>query len=222
MAATTLSRQPIPYQVPPTARRIEWFNHSGSQNSCLAVRIPYRQVPCGRRTLFVEEAAMNTNTDRMRQVSWEDPLVTARGAAGLTGYAFLKAILEGTIPPAPIQATLGFDLIAVEEGLVRFCAVPAEHLYNPMNGVHGGVACTLLDSAMGSAVMTTLDAKTGYSTLDLAVHLTRPISAKTGPIVAEGRVVHRGGRIATAEGRLTDGDGRLLAHATTTCILLER
>jgi uncharacterized protein (TIGR00369 family) len=165
---------------------------------------------------------MSENNDRTRHVTWTDPLATARGAAGRTGLAFLRAILDGTIPPAPIQATMGFDLIAAEEGVARFRAMPAEHLYNPMNGVHGGVACTLLDSAMGSAVMTTLDEKTGYSTLDLTVHLTRPISAKTGPIVAEGRVVHRGSRIATAEGRLTDGEGRLLAHATTTCILMER
>jgi uncharacterized protein (TIGR00369 family) len=136
--------------------------------------------------------------------------------------AFLKAIIEGAIPPAPIQATLGFDLIFAEEGLARFRLAPGEHLYNPMNGVHGGVACTLLDSAMGSAVMTTLDEKTGYSTADIIVHLTRPISVKTGPIVAEGRVVHRGSRVATAEGRLTDQEGRLLAHATATCVLTER
>ena len=73
-----------------------------------------------------------------------------------------------------------------------------------ISGIHFGVVCTLLDSAMGSAVMSTLDAKTGYSTVDLSVHLTRAISAKTGSIVAEGRVLHRGGRIVTAEGRLTD------------------
>jgi uncharacterized protein (TIGR00369 family) len=164
---------------------------------------------------------MDTTIERTRHVTWQDPLATARGAAGRTGLAFLKAILEGSIPPAPIQATLGFDLIAAEEGLARFRMMPGEHLYNPMNGVHGGIACTLLDSAMGSAVMTTLDEKTGYSTVDIIVHLTRPISTTTGPIVAEGRVVHRGSRVATAEGRLT-ADGRLVAHATTTCILIDR
>jgi uncharacterized protein (TIGR00369 family) len=162
------------------------------------------------------------STDRARTVTWQDPLSTARGASGRTGIAFLRAILDGAIPPAPIQATLGFDLIAAEEGVARFRLLPGEHLYNPMNGVHGGVACTLLDSAMGSAVMTTLDEKTGYTTADLTVHLTRAISAKTGPIVAEGRVVHRGSRVATAEGRLTDGEGRLLAHGTTTCLLIDR
>jgi uncharacterized protein (TIGR00369 family) len=165
---------------------------------------------------------METTTERARHVTWQDPLATARGAEGRTGLAFLQAILDGSIPPAPIQATLGFELIGAEKGLARFRLLPAEYLYNPMNGVHGGVACTLLDSAMGSAVMSTLDEKTGYSTVDIIVHLTRPISTKTGPIVAEGRVVHRGSRIATCEGRLTDGDGHLLAHATATCMLMER
>jgi uncharacterized protein (TIGR00369 family) len=161
-------------------------------------------------------------TERRRSVTWNDPMLTATGASGRTGLQFLRAILEGQLPPAPIQATLGFELVAAEEGLVRFELTPGEHLYNPMGGVHGGVACTLLDSAMGSAVMSTLDAKTGYTTADLTVHLTRGISVKTGPILAEGRVLHRGSRVATAEGRLTDREGRLLAHATITSLLLER
>jgi uncharacterized protein (TIGR00369 family) len=149
-------------------------------------------------------------------------MTTANGAKGRTGMAFLRAILDGTIPPAPIQATLGFDLIAVEEGLAKFRCVPGEHLYNPMGAVHGGVACTLLDSAMGSAVMTALDEKSGYTTADLNVHLTRAITQSSGPLVAEGRVLHRGSRIITAEGRLSDQSGRLLAHSTTTCLVLER
>jgi uncharacterized protein (TIGR00369 family) len=149
-------------------------------------------------------------------------MATARGAEGRTGLALLRAIIDGTVPPAPIQATLGFDLVAADDGLVRFQMVPGEQHYNPMNGVHGGVACVLLDSAMSSAVMSTLDEKTAYTTADIMVHLTRPMSAGTGLVTAEGRVVHRGNRVATAEGRLTDGEGRLLAHATTTCVLLER
>jgi uncharacterized protein (TIGR00369 family) len=98
---------------------------------------------------------------------------------------------------------------------------PGEHLYNPMSAVHGGVACVLLDSAMGSAAMTTLDGQRGYTTVDLTVHLTRAIRADTGPITAEGRVLHRGGRVITTEGKLTDAQGRLLAHATGACLVLE-
>ena len=106
--------------------------------------------------------------------------------------------------------------------MARFVGQPAESQYNPMGQVHGGWACTLLDSAMGSAVMTTCDCETGYTTTQLAVYLTGAIDAATGPVTAEGRVVHRGRRIATAEARLTDARGRLLAHATTSCLLMPR
>jgi uncharacterized protein (TIGR00369 family) len=159
---------------------------------------------------------------RTRKVTWADPSATAAGVRNRTGLEFLAAIVNGAVPAAPIQATLGFELVAVEPGMARFRLVPGEHHFNPMNSVHGGVACTLLDSAMSSAVMTTLDERTGYSTADLTVHLTRPIHLDTGIVTAEGRVLHRGKRVATAEGRLTDVDGRLLAHATTTCVLMER
>jgi uncharacterized protein (TIGR00369 family) len=162
------------------------------------------------------------DAERTRSTSWDDPAAIARAATGRTGVALLRAILDGAVPPAPIQATLGFDLVAVEEGVVRFRGRPGEHLYNPMGTVHGGVAATLLDSAMGSAVMTTLDEKSSYATVDLVVHLTRPITAASGRLLAEGRVLHRGARIATAEGRLTDAEGRLLAHATTTCLVSGR
>jgi hypothetical protein len=81
------------------------------------------------------------STERARTVTWTDPLSIARGASGRTGIAFLRAILDGTLSPAPIQATLGFDLVAIDEGAARFRLVPGEHLYNPMGGVHGGETC---------------------------------------------------------------------------------
>jgi uncharacterized protein (TIGR00369 family) len=161
-------------------------------------------------------------TARTRTFEWTDPDLCVRGAAGRTGLAFLRAMLDGHVPPAPIQSTLRFDLIAAEDGLARFRATPDESLYNPMASVHGGVAATLLDSAMGAAVLSTLDEKSGYTTADLSVHLTRAITARSGAIVAEGRVLHRGSRVVTAEGRLTDAEGRLLAHGTASCLVLPR
>jgi len=160
--------------------------------------------------------------ERVHTFRWEDPALIAARADGLTGYEFLRGILEGTIPQAPILFALGVALSVVEKGRVCFRGTPREFMYNPMNGVHGGIACLVLDSAMGSAVMTTLDDRTAYTTIDLSVHLTRPITVRTGPFTAEGKVVTRGTRIATAEGRLVDEQDRLLAHATTTCLLLER
>ena len=161
-------------------------------------------------------------TNRERTIQWSDPLLTVRAAEGRTGLELLRAIVEGTVPQAPISAVLDFKLVHAEEGTVRFEGVPSESLCNPMGQVHGGFACTLLDSAMSSAVMTTLDARTMYTTVQLTVHLTRAISADIGTVVAEGRIMHRGRRMATAEGSLRDRDGALLAHGTTTCMLMER
>ncbi|MCA9676667.1 MAG: PaaI family thioesterase [Kofleriaceae bacterium] len=165
---------------------------------------------------------MSEASPRTRTVSWQDPAIAIAGVDGRTGLAFLRAIVAGDLPQAPISATLDFALVAADDGAVRFAGTPGESQYNPMGTVHGGWAATLLDSAMGAAVMSTLDATQAYTTAQLSVHLVRPITAATGEVVAEGRVVNRGSRLATAEATLEDGAGRLLAHGTTTCAIVPR
>lgn len=123
------------------------------------------------------------------------------------------------LPTAPIAELVGFDLVELGEGRASFAMDPAERHYNPLGTVHGGIAATLLDSAMGCAVHTTLEANETYTTLELKVNFVRAITEATGRVVAEGAVIHRGRRIATADARLTDEEGRLLAHATCTCLL---
>jgi uncharacterized protein (TIGR00369 family) len=157
-----------------------------------------------------------------RSFDFDEPGVTAAAALAKPGIEFLNDIIAGKVPAAPLQATLGFELVEVSDGFARFQLVPGEHLYGPTNAVHGGVAATLLDSAMGTAVMTTLDAATAYTTATLTVHLTRAITSRTVKVTAEGWVVHRGSRMVTAEGRLNDKQGRLLAHGSATCALVER
>ena len=138
------------------------------------------------------------------------------------GLEFIQAIFGGKLPPPPITATIEFTGAEVEQGRVVFTGDPKEFLYNPIGTVHGGYAMTLLDSAMGCAVHTTLAAGERYTTLDLNVNFVRPITAETGRVSCEGRIVHRGGTIATAEGRLTAvSSGKLLAHATTTCLVIK-
>jgi uncharacterized protein (TIGR00369 family) len=159
---------------------------------------------------------------RTRTIDFQDPSLTASGALGKTGIEFLRDIIAGKVPAAPLEATLGFSLVDVQDGFARFELMPGEHLFNPMNAVHGGVSATLLDSAMGAAVMTTLNAATGYTTATLTVHLTRAITLRTSKVIAEGWVVHRGSRLVTAEGRLNDAEGRLLAHGSATCAISER
>jgi uncharacterized protein (TIGR00369 family) len=123
------------------------------------------------------------------------------------------------IPHAPIAELVGMELVELGEGRATFALDPAERHYNPLGTVHGGIAATLLDSAMGCAVHTTLSDGERYTTLELKVNFVRAITEATGRAVASGSVIHRGGRIATAEARLADGDGRLLAHGTSTCLI---
>lgn len=135
-----------------------------------------------------------------------------------SGREILLSVLDGRTPRAPISGTLGFDLVAVEDGKAVFEGKTGEHLCNPMGTVHGGFAATLLDSALGSAVLTRLPPGQGYSTAQLGLHLTRPVRPGTGTLRATAQVVHLGRTLATAEARLTGvEDGRLYAHATAAC-----
>jgi uncharacterized protein (TIGR00369 family) len=153
-------------------------------------------------------------------VTWSDPAALASAAASMSGLEFLQAIRDGRLPAPPIARLLGFRLVEVDTGHAAFEVVPGEQHYNPIGLVHGGLAMTLLDSAMGCAVHTHMPAGGGYTTLEAKTNLTRPITAQTGMLRAVGKVLHIGARVATAEGRLVDSAGKLYAHASTTCMVL--
>jgi uncharacterized protein (TIGR00369 family) len=160
-------------------------------------------------------------TMRRREVSWEDPMVGAALALDLSGLDYLRAIAEGHIPPPPIAVLLGMGVVDVQPGRVIFSLEVGEHLYNPIGSVHGGVFCTLLDSAMGCAVHSTLDRGQAYATLELKVNLVKALTVNTPSVVATGQVISAGRRIVTASGQITGPDGALYAHATTTCLAVE-
>jgi uncharacterized protein (TIGR00369 family) len=129
--------------------------------------------------------------------------------------------MDGTLPAPPIAHSLDFLLVEVEQGRAVFQGTPKFDFYNPIGSIHGGWIATLLDSCVGCAVHSALPAGKGYTTLELKVNYVRALSHDSGPVRAEGRVIHLGGRVATAEGRLVDPAGRLYAHASTTCLVLE-
>jgi uncharacterized protein (TIGR00369 family) len=116
---------------------------------------------------------------------------------------------------------MGFDLVDAGEGRAVFAVTPEEFHYNPIGVVHGGLAATLIDSATGCAVQSTLEPGLAYTTLEVKVNFARAITRDTGRVVCEGTVIHRGRRIATAEARLVaEASGRLHAHGTATCLLM--
>jgi len=139
-------------------------------------------------------------------------------AVELSGIEQLRATLLQGGPP--IGRLIGMEVEALEIGRAVFSLLPGEQHYNPIGMVHGGIAATMLDSAMGCAVHSTLPPGARFTTLDLHVHYTRAITADTGRVVAIGETVHVGGRTATAEGRVVDEAGTVLAHGTTTCLIM--
>ena len=157
---------------------------------------------------------------RSLTITWEDPLATYEQGKKLPKpLDYLRALVDGKLPAPPIAKLLGMDLVEVEEGKAVFSLTPAEQHYNPIGVVHGGIAFTMLDSAMGCCVQTMLPAGKGYTTLEIKANLVRAITLQTGPIRAIGKIVHMGRQTATAEGRIEDSQGKLYAHGTTTCLI---
>jgi uncharacterized protein (TIGR00369 family) len=147
-------------------------------------------------------------------------MLTANAGQGKSGLEFLQSMMRGEVPAPPIARLIGFQLSEVSEGKAVFTCVPGEQHYNPIGAVHGGLAATLLDSAMGCAVQSMLPEGVGYTTAELHINLVRAISATTGLIRAEAEVIHSGRRMATAQGRIVDAQGKLYAHGSTTCLVL--
>ena len=158
--------------------------------------------------------------ERTRTYSWDDPLEFIGGVVGISGLEVMRRMADGTLPQPPIAQTLGFRLAEAERGRAVFECEPAEYHYNPIGIVHAGLAMTLLDSAMGCAFVTTLEATVGWTTLEVKANFTRALTKDTGLVRCIGTVVHPGRRVATTEARMEDAQGRLCAHGTSTILVL--
>jgi uncharacterized protein (TIGR00369 family) len=139
----------------------------------------------------------------------------------LSGIEYFRRIQSGDEPRAAMLELLGMRLLEVDEGRVVFGVTPSEKHYNAMGIAHGGLAATLLDSALGCAINTLAPAGKVFTTLELKVNFTRPIRVESGPLRCEAHVVHMGGRTATSEGRVVDARGKIYAHGTTTCVSVD-
>jgi uncharacterized protein (TIGR00369 family) len=158
---------------------------------------------------------------RTRTYSWNDPALNSTDVGRSDGLTFLRSLKAGERPAPPIMHTLGMERVDAEPGQVTVVMRAQEYHYNPLGSVHGGVIATMLDTAAGCAVHTTLPAGWGYTSLDLSTRFLRPVTVDSGELRAEGIVVNRGRTTALAEARLFDEAGRLVAHATSTCLLFE-
>ena len=145
----------------------------------------------------------------------------AEAATTYDGLRLLEAMRDGEIPSSGIGKLLGMRILDLERGAVRGALDPAEKHYSPLGMVHGGVVATMLDTAMCCALQTLLPAGVGYTTSNIDVRFIRPITVDTGTVFATGTVLHHGRRTATAEGKVVAArDGKLLAHGTSTLLVL--
>ena len=158
---------------------------------------------------------------RTRTFFWSDPAAHAREFGRRGGLETLQAMAAGELPPPPIMRLIDMAGFTAVEGSVTVTLDPQEFHYNPLGTVHGGVISTLLDTAAGCSVHSTLPVGVGYTSLDLSVKFLRPVTLASGRLTCTGSVLQRGRRTALAEARLTDAQGRLTAHATSSCMIFE-
>ncbi|MGP0057790.1 MAG: PaaI family thioesterase [Beijerinckiaceae bacterium] len=147
-------------------------------------------------------------------------LPAAAEVAGKTGKEILQAIIDGRLPQAPVSQTMSFWITEVGDGFAVFEGEPGPHLLNPMGGVHGGWALTLIDSVGGCAGHSLLPAGSGYTTVETKANFARPITKDTGRVRAEARVVSQGRQIISTEAKVLSPDGKVLAHGTSTLMVL--
>jgi uncharacterized protein (TIGR00369 family) len=154
-------------------------------------------------------------TTQSKTVSWHDPAALAAAGATLPGCAFLQAILDRRLPPPPMAVLIDSELVSVGDGVAVLRCKPDESTYNPLGMVHGGLLCTLLDTAAGCAVHTLLPAGVGYASIEIKVSFLKPLRAGTGEIEAHGRALKLGRRVAFAEAHARNQSGQVVGHATT-------
>lgn len=149
------------------------------------------------------------------------PFPTRETMLAMSGMDFMHAMLAGRMAPSGIWQVMAFGLHAVEPGRVTFRGTPGVQHANPVGAVHGGWYGTLLDSAMGCAVMTAVPRGKWYTTLEYKISLIRPVAFGT-EVEVTGILDHCGRSTAVSHGEIRGlGDGRLHATGTTTCILLD-
>lgn len=152
--------------------------------------------------------------ERSRTISWDDPAAALAAMPSLTGLEYLQQMLDGTLPGPPIAHLMGFTLTEASVGTAVFECTPNESHYNPIGTVHGGLVCTLLDSALGCAVQTTLPQGVGYTSIEIKINYLRPVLASSGTLRCTATVTKPGSRVAFADGVVVDGSGKTVATAT--------
>ena len=158
---------------------------------------------------------------RSKVVTWHDPAPTTAKGLSMAGVDYLRAMIDGTLPPPPISGLMTFEMTSVEPGRIIFTCEPDDSAYNPIGAVHGGLVCTLLDSVAGCALHSTLPQGKGYTSIEIKVNYLKGVRTSSGPLTATGTVVKAGSRVGFTEGVVTDASGAVVAMATSTLLVFD-
>jgi uncharacterized protein (TIGR00369 family) len=161
----------------------------------------------------------SSSAPRTRTVTWDDPSVALAAKGRESGLTYLQQVVAGVYPPPPIGRLMNLRLTEIERGRAVFETTPEEYHYNPLGIVHGGLAATLLDSAMGCCVHSCLNAGDRYTTIELKVSYMKAMTTETGPVRGIATIINVTRTVALAEARVIDRDGTIYAHATSTCLI---
>lgn len=170
---------------------------------------------------LTQDPKQSWGDQRSKVVSWHDPAPTTAIGLTMAGIDYLRAMVDGTLPPPPIAGLMEFDLASADPGRVVFTCRPDESFYNPIGVIHGGLVCTLLDSVAGCALHSTLPQGKGYTSVEIKVNYLRAVRLTSGPLTATGTVVKSGSRVGFTEAVVTDAEGAVLATATSTLLVFD-
>ena len=157
--------------------------------------------------------------DRTRSFTWDDPATALAAMRTQPGLSYLQQVIAGAYPAPPIARLMNLRLTEIQRGRAVFETTPEEYHYNPLGIVHGGLAATLLDSAMGCSVHSCMNAGDRYTTLELKVTFVKAMTTATGPVRAVATIISETRTVALTEARLVDRDGTLYAHGTSICLI---
>jgi uncharacterized protein (TIGR00369 family) len=165
---------------------------------------------------------MITTSTNAQEGTNAKPSDNANRRAQMSGLEYMQKLMRGELAVSPMGELIGFRIVAVSEGQAVFELDSLERFYNGLGIVHGGIAATLLDTALGCAINTMMPAGKVFTTLEMKVNYVRPMRQENGVMRCEANVIHVGRQTATAEGRIVDADGKLYAHGTATCMLFRQ
>jgi len=163
----------------------------------------------------------NWGAPQSRVITWHDPVATQTAASSMSGLSYWRAVADRRLPAPPISALMRMNVVDVADGRITFTCEPDGSMYNALGIVHGGMACTILDTATGCALHTTLPPGVGFTSIEIKVNYLKAVTVDSGTLTAIGTVVKAGSRIGFAEAELTDASGALVATATSTLMKID-